>query len=550
MHAQSSSSGSAYVYGGGITNVVGQHDFLTGNGTISLGIIGSERSTSSSYGFLQSASWVNANDNAFIDGYATTYGTSVFIFPIGDNGKYRPAAVSTASLAAPNSAAYFSADPSTAITSNLAGGNETPLPTGAPFSITAKETGVNAVTDKEYWDIKGTTAAQITLTWDVNSTIATLTSNTLTNLTIVGWNGTAWVKIPSTVDATSILGGTSSLTAGSITTNATLTPNTYLVYTLASALVCNAGVVAPILSATTVSNTCPTTTVDLNSYVTSITPNGARLRWHTVSSSPTNADSVATPSVFSTIGTYYAYYFDEINNCYSPATAAVTGTINVCNQSPVITSAAAATTLENVATTTAVYTATAIDPNLGQTQTYSLETGGADNGKFTIDATTGEVKFVASPDFETPTDANGDNIYEIKVKVCDNGTPQYCATKDVGITVTDVVECPTPSLGGTTNNTGGTLCSTANSGIVVLTGKTGNVVKWQTSTNGGVSWTDVVNTTTTLVFTNAANNQQYRTVVNNSGSCVDAYSTTTTIITSVVACSTACDVPITIITGY
>jgi hypothetical protein len=85
------------------------------------------------------------------------------------------------------------------------------------------------------------------------------------------------------------------------------------------------------LSGTTLSNTCPTTTVNLNSLHTGTIPNGARLRWHTVATNPTTLDSVATPSVLATAGTYYAYYFDATNNCYSPASAAVMVTLtNPC----------------------------------------------------------------------------------------------------------------------------------------------------------------------------------------------------------------------------
>jgi hypothetical protein len=88
--------------------------------------------------------------------------------------------------------------------------------------------------------------------------------------------------------------------------------------------------VAPTLSGTTLSNTCPTTTVNLNSLVTSTAPSGTRLRWHTVSTNPTVADSVATPSLLATAGMYYAYYFDAVSNCYSPASVGVTVTINSC----------------------------------------------------------------------------------------------------------------------------------------------------------------------------------------------------------------------------
>ena len=106
--------------------------------------------------------------------------------------------------------------------------------------------------------------------------------------------------------------------------------------------------------------------------------------------------------------------------------------------------------------------------------------------------------------------------------------------------------CP---IGGTTSTTSSPVCTTSNSGIIGLTGQLGNVIKWQTSTDNGITWTDIINTTTTLNFINAANGQQYRAAVNNGGSCIDAYSTATTITTSSSLCSQVCNVPKPSITG-
>jgi Cadherin domain len=288
----------------------------------------------------------------------------------------------------------------------------------------------------------------------------------------------------------------------------------------------------------------------LNNGTISVTATGANLMYSIDNGATYQASNAFTGLV---AGSYAVKVKDNVTGCdvAYPSNPVILAA-PTCNQYPNITSSLTATTPENVLPTTTVYTVTATDPDAGQTQTFSFETGGADNGKFTIDPNTGEVKFIASPDFEAPTDANGDNVYEIRVKVCDNGTPQYCDIKTVLITVTDVAECAIASVGGTTAFMGGTVCNTANSGVITLTGKTGNVVKWQTSTNGGTSWTDIANTTTTLNFTfaNAVNNQQYRAVVNNSGSCVDAFSTATAITTSAAACSANCDVPKPIVTGH
>src|SRR4051812_6830479 len=64
---------------------------------------------------------------------------------------------------------------------------------------------------------------------------------------------------------------------------------------------------------------------------------------------------------------------------------------------------------------TAVTTVTATDADAGATLTYSI-VGGADAAKFTIDSATGALAFVSAPDYESPTDAGGDNVYDVTVK--------------------------------------------------------------------------------------------------------------------------------------
>ena len=69
--------------------------------------------TASVYGILSFndvASWNNASDNHYINGYARKYGTSAFMFPVGDAGIYAPASV-TASAASGVDCAYFRATP-------------------------------------------------------------------------------------------------------------------------------------------------------------------------------------------------------------------------------------------------------------------------------------------------------------------------------------------------------------------------------------------------------------------------------------------------------
>ena len=66
--------------------------------------------------------------------------------------------------------------------------------------------------------------------------------------------------------------------------------------------------------------------------------------------------------------------------------------------------------------------------------TYSLASGG-DNDLFSISAL-GEITFDASPDFETPGDAGGDNVYDITVTASDGIDTD--TDQNITITVTDV----------------------------------------------------------------------------------------------------------------
>ena len=110
------------------------------------------------------------------------------------------------------------------------------------------------------------------------------------------------------------------------------------------------------------------------------------------------------------------------------------------NNVPVITSnGGAATATANAAENTIVVTTmTASDPDVpGQTLTWSIA-GGADSAFFTIDALTGELRFVAAPDAEAPSDADTDGVYAVDVLVDDGdgGTD----LQSLSVTVVDVDE--------------------------------------------------------------------------------------------------------------
>ena len=122
-------------------------------------------------------------------------------------------------------------------------------------------------------------------------------------------------------------------------------------------------------------------------------------------------------------------------------------TVTDANDSPVITSSDSITAAENQ---TSTITVTALDEDLpAQTIGFSL-TGGADQLKFAIDAGTGELTFLAAPDFEIPDDTDLDNVYEVEVTANDgNGG---ATAQLISVTVTDANDAPVITTSSTVNS--------------------------------------------------------------------------------------------------
>ena len=124
----------------------------------------------------------------------------------------------------------------------------------------------------------------------------------------------------------------------------------------------------------------------------------------------------------------------------------------------------------------------------------------------------------------TPSSATvGTNYYYVIVSGS-SCTPVRSQNCTLAYTVT------APSAGGTIAG-GTTLCSNTNSTTLTLSGYTGNIIKWQSSTvsNFSSNVTDIANTSTTLVVSNLTSSTFYRAVIQN-GSCNVAYSATAQIL--------------------
>lgn len=142
---------------------------------------------------------------------------------------------------------------------------------------------------------------------------------------------------------------------------------------------------------------------------------------------------------------------------------------NVNDNAPVITSAAAASVVENSPASTVVYDANGSDAD-GNAITWSL--GGTDAARFSINAATGEVRFVASPDFEAPADSGGNNVYDILVIASDGVN---ASNLGVAISVTNQDESVSPPTKGPDIIVGTSAGETINGGLGndILTGNGG-----------------------------------------------------------------------------
>ena len=86
------------------------------------------------------------------------------------------------------------------------------------------------------------------------------------------------------------------------------------------------------------------------------------------------------------------------------------------NNAPTINNSS--TNIEVLENQTSAFTVSASDPD-GDTLSYSIS--GTDSSVFVI-SVSGVVTFNTAPDFESPGDANGDNLYEVSVAVTDTGS--------------------------------------------------------------------------------------------------------------------------------
>jgi Domain of unknown function (DUF4347)/Cadherin-like/Cadherin domain len=122
------------------------------------------------------------------------------------------------------------------------------------------------------------------------------------------------------------------------------------------------------------------------------------------------------------------------------STQAYTIAVNPLNDNaPVITSdgGGANAALGVNENTLAVTSVAASDADLpAQALSYAI-VGGADAARFSIDVNSGALRFLMAPDYEAPTDANADNVYQVTVQASDGS---LSTTQALQVTVNPVNE--------------------------------------------------------------------------------------------------------------
>ena len=143
----------------------------------------------------------------------------------------------------------------------------------------------------------------------------------------------------------------------------------------------------------------------------------------------------------------------QVSDGQNTSVQTVTVDVSDINEAPEFTSANNDEAIENSLSTS--YIATGTDPD-SDSLSFSLANTGEDDGLFSIDPTTGALRFLAEPNFENPGSFDGDNIYDIDIVVSDG---LLSDTENVLITVTNANEAPVLAASSTTDMVEGQLPS-------------------------------------------------------------------------------------------
>ena len=216
-HAQMHNNGALYI-GANATAYMKTGEFSFGN---SASTSTKKEDPKGVLSIASGAAIASGTSSQFVNGWVNTKGTGTFTFPVGvasSTNYYAPIQAIPVSESTGVSTAYFRADAS------LIGDLDETL---------------TSVSINEYWKITGSNAT-VSLTWN-NASAVPVTLNQLANITIAGFNisNNKWEAISSMVNVTSVLGGVSLVTSGSVTSSTTITLANYSAFSIGlKSLIC------------------------------------------------------------------------------------------------------------------------------------------------------------------------------------------------------------------------------------------------------------------------------------------------------------------------
>jgi Ig-like domain CHU_C associated len=149
---------------------------------------------------------------------------------------------------------------------------------------------------------------------------------------------------------------------------------------------------------------------------------------------------------------------------------------------------------------------------------YTIGTGGASTITW-YSSTTGGSALGTGSEYIPSDTAPGTYSYYAEAGCAD---PNLVCTKSIRKAATLTITGLCVTVGGVVT-TDANVCSGNNSGTLSLNGHTGNVLRWESSTNDFVNITQIANTTTSLNYTNLTQTTKFRAVLQN-GSCLVANS--------------------------
>jgi len=124
-------------------------------------------------------------------------------------------------------------------------------------------------------------------------------------------------------------------------------------------------------------------------------------------------------------------------------------------------------------------------------ETVTWSKSGADTSKFTLNTSTGQLVFASAPNYEVPTDADGNNIYQVVITATD--TVGNASSQTVNVTVSDIDESPvlnssTPADNATSVAVDSNIVLNFNKAVDA---ESGNIYIKKTSDNSTVQTIDV-----------------------------------------------------------